>query len=78
MTIEELVKSYGVTLSCFDNELWPRPGIYIDEINVIFINKLLSDEAMKKSFTMNLDILTTIQINTKDVMNNLSYRLIGT
>ncbi len=48
MTIEELVESYGVTLAYFDNELWPRPGIYIDEINVIFINKLLSDEAMKK------------------------------
>lgn len=48
MTIEELVDSYGVTLAYFDNNLWPRPGIYIDEINVIFINKLLSDEAMKK------------------------------
>ena len=48
MTIEELVDSYGVTLAYFDNDLWPRPGIYIDEINVIFINKLLSDEAMKK------------------------------
>lgn len=32
MTIEELVESYGVTLAYFDNELWPRPGIYIDEI----------------------------------------------
>ncbi len=29
MTIEELVESYGVTLAYFDNELWPRPGIYI-------------------------------------------------
>ena len=48
MTIEELVESYGVTLAYFDNELWPRPGIYIDEINVIFINKSLSEEAMKK------------------------------
>lgn len=48
MTIEELVDSYGVTLAYFDNDLWSRPGIYIDEINVIFINKSLSDEAMKK------------------------------
>lgn len=48
MTIEELVDSYGVTLAYFDNDLWARPGIYIDEINVIFINKSLSDEAMKK------------------------------
>ncbi|MCO4486465.1 ImmA/IrrE family metallo-endopeptidase [Streptococcus infantarius] len=48
MTIEELVESYGVTLAYFDNGLWPRPGIYIDEINVIFINKSLLEEAMKK------------------------------
>lgn len=48
MTIEELVESYGVTLAYFDNELWPRPGIYIDEIKIIFINKSLSEEAMKK------------------------------
>lgn len=48
MTIEELVESYGVALAYFDNELWPRPGIYIDEINVIFINKSLSEKAMKK------------------------------
>lgn len=48
MTIEELVESYGVTLAYFDNELWPRPGIYISEIKIIFINKSLSEEAMKK------------------------------
>ena len=48
MTIEDLVESYGVSLAYFDNELWPRPGIYIDEINVIFINKSLSEKAMKK------------------------------
>lgn len=51
MTIEELVDSYGVTLAYFNNELWPRPGIYINEIKIIFINKLLSEEAMKKLFT---------------------------
>ena len=48
MTIEELVESYGVTLAYFDNELWPRPGIYIDDIKIIFVNKSLSEEAMKK------------------------------
>lgn len=48
MTIEELVDSYGVTLAYFDNDLWPRPGIYIDEIKVIFVNKALSEEAMRK------------------------------
>ena len=48
MTIEELVESYGVTLAYFDNELWPRPGIYIDDIKIIFVNKSLSEDAMKK------------------------------
>lgn len=48
MTIEELVESYGVTLAYFDNELWPRPGIYIGDIKVIFVNKSLSEEAIKK------------------------------
>ncbi len=48
MTIEELVDSYGVTLAYFDNDLWPRPGIYIDDIKVIFVNKSLSKQAMKK------------------------------
>lgn len=47
MTIEELVDSYGVTLAYFDNDLWPRPGIYIDDIKVIFVNKSLSKEAQK-------------------------------
>lgn len=49
MTIEEFIESYRVILSYFDNELWPRPGIYIDEIKFIFIKKSLSEEAMKKS-----------------------------
>lgn len=48
MTTEELVESYGVTLAYFDNNLWPRPGIYIDDIKVIFVNKSLSKQAMKK------------------------------
>lgn len=37
MNIEELVDSHGVTLAYFDNELWHRPGIYIKDINIIFI-----------------------------------------
>lgn len=48
MTIEELLDSYGVELAYFDNDLWPRPGIYIDEIKVVFVNKALSDESKKK------------------------------
>lgn len=48
MNIEELVDSYGVTLAYFDNELWHRPGVYIKEINIIFINRELSEDAKKR------------------------------
>lgn len=48
MLLEELTESHGVCLAYFDNELWSRPGIYIDELNMIFINKSLSDEAKRR------------------------------
>lgn len=48
MNIEELVDSHGVTLAYFDNEFWHRPGVYIKEINIIFINRELSDDAKKR------------------------------
>lgn len=48
MTIEELVESHGLALAYFEDNLWPRPGIYIEEIGVIFVNRSLSKEAMKR------------------------------
>lgn len=48
MTIEELVDLHGVTLAYFDNDLWHRPGVYIKEINIIFINRELSENAKKQ------------------------------
>ena len=48
MTIEELVDSHGVTLAYFDNELWQRPGMIIDELKIVFVNKALSKEAQKR------------------------------
>ncbi|WP_159795064.1 ImmA/IrrE family metallo-endopeptidase [Streptococcus halichoeri] len=48
MTIEEMLDLHNVELAYFDNDLWPRPGIYIDEIKVVFVNKALSDESKKK------------------------------
>ena len=48
MTIEELADSHGVTLAYFDNELWQRPGVYIKEISIIFINRELSEDAKKR------------------------------
>lgn len=50
MTIEELVDSHGVTLAYFDNDLWHRPGVYIKEINIIFINRELSENAKKTGY----------------------------
>ena len=48
MTIEELVDSHGAILAYFDNDLWHRPGVYIKEINIIFINRELSENAKKR------------------------------
>ncbi|WP_249629280.1 ImmA/IrrE family metallo-endopeptidase [Streptococcus uberis] len=48
MTIDDVVDLYGVTLAYFDNELWQRPGVYIDEIKVVFVNKSLSKESRKR------------------------------
>ncbi len=48
MTIEELVDLHGVTLAYFDNDLWHRPGVYVKEINIIFINRELSENAKKR------------------------------
>lgn len=48
MNIEELVESHGLKLAYFDNDLWLRPGTYIEEIGVIFVNRSLSEEAMKQ------------------------------
>ena len=77
MTIEELVESYGVTLAYFDNELWPRPGIYIDDIKIIFVNKSLSEDAMKKVVYHELGHLEHDSNQYKDGMSNSSYKPIA-
>lgn len=43
MTIEELVDSQRVTLAYYDNEFWARPGGYIEEIKIVFVNKSLPE-----------------------------------
>lgn len=48
MTINELLDQYQVSLAYFDNELWQRPGVYIKEINIIFINRELSENAKRR------------------------------
>lgn len=48
MTINELLDQYQVSLAYFDNELWQRPGVYIKEISIIFINRELSENAKRR------------------------------
>lgn len=48
MTIEEIIDAHQINLAYFDNDLWQRHGIYIDEIKVVFVNKALSKEAQKR------------------------------
>ncbi|EFM33987.1 ImmA/IrrE family metallo-endopeptidase [Streptococcus pyogenes] len=48
MTIEEMLDFHNVELAYFDNDLWPRPGIYVDEIKVVFVNRALSETSKRK------------------------------
>ena len=48
MRLEDICHEAGVTLAYFDNELWQRPGMIIDELKIVFVNKSLSEEAQKR------------------------------
>ena len=48
MRLEDICHEAGVTLAYFDNELWQRPGMIIDELKIVFVNKALSEEAQKR------------------------------
>lgn len=48
MSIDDICKKYGVKIEYFDNDLWERNGIYIDEVKVVFVNKNLSDKKKKQ------------------------------
>ena len=48
MSIEDICKKYGVKIEYFDNDLWNRNGIYIDEIKVVFVSKNLTPEKQKQ------------------------------
>lgn len=48
MSIEDICKKYGVKIEYFDNDLWNRNGIYIDEIKVVFVSKDLAPEKQKQ------------------------------
>ena len=48
MSINEICKKYGVKIEYFDNDLWNRNGIYIDEIKVVFVSKNLPPDKQKQ------------------------------
>lgn len=48
MSIDEICKKYGVKIEYFDNDLWNRNGIYIDEIKVVFVSKNLPPDKQKQ------------------------------
>lgn len=48
MSIAEICKKYGVKIEYFDNDLWNRNGIYIDEIKVVFVSKNLPPDKQKQ------------------------------
>jgi len=48
MKLEDICHEAGVTLAYFDNELWQRPGMIIDELKIVFVNKSLSEDAQKR------------------------------
>ena len=63
MTIEELVDSHGVTLAYFDNDLWPRPGMIISDLKIIFVNKSLTREAQERVILHELGHLNHTEAN---------------
>ncbi len=74
MNIEGLVDSHGVTLAYFDVSFWHRPGIYIKDINIIFINRELSGERQKTRHiprirTSGIILLNFIKTITLDAEN---------
>jgi len=48
MSIEDICKKYGVKIEYFDNDLWNRNGIYIDELKVVFVSKNLAPEKQRQ------------------------------
>ena len=38
MRLEDICHEAGVTLAYFDNDLWPRPGMILSDMKIIFVN----------------------------------------
>ena len=63
MRLEDICHEAGVTLAYFDNELWPRPGMIISDMRIIFVNKSLSGEAQKRVILHELGHLDHTEAN---------------
>lgn len=67
--IEEICDKEGVTLAYFDNDLWPRPGMILSDMKIIFVNKSLTREAQKRVIFHELGHLnhTTAEYNINPI-----------
>lgn len=63
MSIEEICDEAGVTLAYFDNELWPRHGMIISDMRIIFVNKSLTREAQNRVILHELGHLDHTEAN---------------
>lgn len=63
MSIEEICDEAGVTLAYFDNDLWPRHGMIISDLKIIFVNKSLTREARERVILHELGHLNHTEAN---------------
>lgn len=63
MRLEDICHEAGVTLAYFDNDLWPRPGMIISDMRIIFVNKSLSGDAQKRVILHELGHLDHTEAN---------------
>lgn len=63
MSIEEICDNAGVTLAYFDNDLWPRHGMIISDMKIIFVNKSLTREAQERVILHELGHLNHTEAN---------------
>ncbi len=63
MRLEDICNEAGVTLAYFDNDLWPRHGMIISDLKIIFVNKSLTREAQERVILHELGHLEHTEAN---------------
>ena len=56
--IEEICDKAGVTLAYFDNDLWPRPGMILSDMKIIFVK--ISSKFLKLILKFSFTIMNGI------------------